>query len=222
MVGRIPTTGVPHHQRKGLLGCSRARPWGSENDPLCSCAEENLLAYPGDPYSAECILIHEFAHNIHLRGLNNLDETFDARLRAAYEDAMRKSYGRGSMPASTIMSILRKEFSRGSTTIARTIMTTTMSTRARNCSPTTRVCPKYAARSLGNTPLRYTKTDHAIERPSSRLRSTKSPDVFVGPTAILGQRSHSPTSQVAIAQSMLICSTDAEAIRAIERYRSRP
>ena len=26
---------------------------GSQEDPLCSCAEENLLAFPGDPYAAK-------------------------------------------------------------------------------------------------------------------------------------------------------------------------
>lgn len=61
---------------------------GSEYDPLCSCAEENLLAYQGDPYSTECILIHELAHNIHLRGLVNVDPTFDDRLKATYDAAM--------------------------------------------------------------------------------------------------------------------------------------
>lgn len=61
---------------------------GSETDPYCSCGEENLLGYAGDPYATECILIHEFAHNIHLRGLVNLDPTFDPRLKAAYEKAM--------------------------------------------------------------------------------------------------------------------------------------
>ena len=30
---------------------------GSATDPVCSCAEENLLAFPGDPYHAENILI---------------------------------------------------------------------------------------------------------------------------------------------------------------------
>ncbi|MDA0812217.1 MAG: hypothetical protein O3C21_07525, partial [Verrucomicrobia bacterium] len=34
---------------------------GSLEDPLCSCAEENLLGYPGDPYSTESIVIHELA-----------------------------------------------------------------------------------------------------------------------------------------------------------------
>jgi dipeptidyl-peptidase-4 len=61
---------------------------GSETDPYCSCGEENLLGYAGDPYSTECILIHEIAHNIHLRGLQNVDPTFDARLRTAYRQAM--------------------------------------------------------------------------------------------------------------------------------------
>jgi hypothetical protein len=68
---------------------------GSETDPYCSCAEENLLGYPGDPYAAECILIHEFAHNIHLRGLVNVDPTFDARLKAAYQAAMQAGLWKG-------------------------------------------------------------------------------------------------------------------------------
>lgn len=68
---------------------------GSETDPYCSCAEENVLGYPGDPYAAECILIHEFAHSIHLRGLNRIDPTFDKRLKAAYDDAMKKGLWKG-------------------------------------------------------------------------------------------------------------------------------
>lgn len=68
---------------------------GSENDPYCSCGEENLLAYEGDPYAAECILIHEFAHAIHLRGMTNVDPSFDGRLRAAYDAAMRDGLWKG-------------------------------------------------------------------------------------------------------------------------------
>lgn len=62
---------------------------GSLTDPYCSCAEENVLGFPGDPYAAECIVIHEFAHNIHLRGLVNVDPSFDPRLKAAYDAAMK-------------------------------------------------------------------------------------------------------------------------------------
>ncbi len=75
---------------------SRARgTGGSETDPFCSCAEENLLGYPGDPYATECILIHEFAHCIHLRGMSNVDPTFDVRLRSAYDSAMKSGLWKG-------------------------------------------------------------------------------------------------------------------------------
>ncbi len=72
---------------------------GSETDPFCSCGEENLLCYPGDPYSTENILIHEFAHNLHLRGMNNVDETFDERLRATYDAAMKAGLWKGKYAA---------------------------------------------------------------------------------------------------------------------------
>jgi dipeptidyl-peptidase-4 len=72
---------------------------GSETDPFCSCGEENLLAYAGDPYSTENILIHEFAHNIHLRGLVNVDPTFDARLKETYRSAMKAGLWKGKYAA---------------------------------------------------------------------------------------------------------------------------
>ena len=68
---------------------------GSKNEPVCSCAEENILAFEGDPYSTENILIHEFAHNIHLRGMINVDKTFDNRLRATYDKAMKAGLWEG-------------------------------------------------------------------------------------------------------------------------------
>ncbi|MBL9152355.1 MAG: hypothetical protein JNK37_07720 [Verrucomicrobiales bacterium] len=90
----------PHPAFPGIDGKdywdARARGLGgSATDPYCSCGEENLLAYPGDPYSTESILIHEFAHNIHLRGLNNVDPTFDDRLKAAYVAAMKRGLWKG-------------------------------------------------------------------------------------------------------------------------------
>lgn len=68
---------------------------GSRRDPICSCAEENLLGFPGDPYAAENILIHEFAHNLHLRGLVVVDPAFDDRLKQTYERAMAKGLWAG-------------------------------------------------------------------------------------------------------------------------------
>jgi hypothetical protein len=68
---------------------------GSMTDPFCSCAEENLLGYRGDPYASENIFIHEFAHNIHLRGMSNVDPGFDARVRKAYDKAMKAGLWKG-------------------------------------------------------------------------------------------------------------------------------
>lgn len=72
---------------------------GSQTDPYCSCGEENLLCYPGDPYSTENILIHEFAHNIHLRGMVNVDQTFDRRLKETYDRAMTAGLWKGKYAA---------------------------------------------------------------------------------------------------------------------------
>ncbi|MFN5707967.1 MAG: hypothetical protein ACK56D_02015 [Planctomycetota bacterium] len=93
----------PQHDGRESRGVSARDYWdarargmgGSETDPLCSCAEENLLGYAGDPYSTECILIHEFAHNIHLRGMMQIDPEFDRRLRAAYDAAMAAGLWKG-------------------------------------------------------------------------------------------------------------------------------
>jgi len=72
---------------------------GSQTDPVCSCAEENMLAFPGDPYASENIFIHEFAHNIHLRGMLKVDPTFDRRLKATYQAAMAKGLWKGKYAA---------------------------------------------------------------------------------------------------------------------------
>ncbi|MHC1764381.1 MAG: beta-L-arabinofuranosidase domain-containing protein [Verrucomicrobiia bacterium] len=97
------TTDVPEHsdltskvfwdRRARGLGATRAR-------PAVSCAEENLLCYPGDPYLTENILIHEFAHTIHQIGLRRLDPTFDARLKAAFEKATEKGLWQGTYAGS--------------------------------------------------------------------------------------------------------------------------
>lgn len=72
---------------------------GSETDPFCSCGEENLLCFPGDPYPTENILIHEFAHNIHLRGMVNVDPTFDQRVKRAYDAAIKAGLWKGKYPS---------------------------------------------------------------------------------------------------------------------------
>tara|TARA_A100001037_G_C14988999_1_gene561665 strand:- start:37 stop:951 length:915 start_codon:yes stop_codon:yes gene_type:complete len=85
------TTDIPeyrHLQPKDYWDARARGLGGSKTEPVCSCAEENVLAFEGDPYATENILIHEFAHNIHLRGMVNVDPTFDQRLEALYDNAM--------------------------------------------------------------------------------------------------------------------------------------
>ena len=60
---------------------------GTVDEPLTSCAEENVLAYQIDKYHAEDILIHEFAHAIHCIGLMIAEPEFDGRLKQLYENA---------------------------------------------------------------------------------------------------------------------------------------
>jgi alpha-glucosidase len=71
----------------------RARGLGGR---LSSCGEENLLNLEGDRYSRENILIHEFNHAIHQRGLRDVDPTFDRRLREAYRAAMDRGLWKGT------------------------------------------------------------------------------------------------------------------------------
>ncbi|MFN0052409.1 MAG: hypothetical protein ACKV0T_09460 [Planctomycetales bacterium] len=93
------TTDTPEHRdlKPKDFWDRRARgTGGSTSDPICSCGEENLLAYPGDPYAAECILIHEFAHTIHLRGMAVVDPTFDGRVQRAYKQALARDLWKGA------------------------------------------------------------------------------------------------------------------------------
>ncbi len=81
------TTDVPEQAGRSpkVYWDRRARGLGGR---ICSCAEENLLCFLGDPYSTENILIHEFGHAIAGVGMRALDPTFNARLREAYRKAL--------------------------------------------------------------------------------------------------------------------------------------
>lgn len=62
---------------------------GTIEEPLTSCAEENVLAYQIDKYHAEDILIHEFAHAIHCIGIIQADTTFNSYLENIYQQAKK-------------------------------------------------------------------------------------------------------------------------------------
>lgn len=87
------TTDIPEHR---FLANDTSINWdvrarglgGSVEDPLTTCAEENLLCYQIDKYHAEDILIHEFAHTIHLAGIIQVDTTINTRLQSALDHAL--------------------------------------------------------------------------------------------------------------------------------------
>lgn len=92
------TTDLPEHHYlvndTALNWDLRARGLGGTiEEPLTSCAEENVLAYQIDKYHAEDILIHEFTHAIHCIGIIQVDTTFNRRLQSLYEAAK----GRGDL-----------------------------------------------------------------------------------------------------------------------------
>lgn len=97
------TTDIPEHASltPKVYWDRRARGLGAtRRAPAVSCAEENLLAYPGDPYPTENIGIHEFAHAIHEMGMSSIDPTFDGRLRAAYQSATNRGLWHGTYAGS--------------------------------------------------------------------------------------------------------------------------
>jgi peptidyl-prolyl cis-trans isomerase A (cyclophilin A) len=75
----------------------RARGLGGR---VCSCAEENLLGYPNDPYSTENILVHEFAHAIAGVGMRAIDPTFNERLQVAFRKARDAGLWKGTYAGS--------------------------------------------------------------------------------------------------------------------------
>jgi cyclophilin family peptidyl-prolyl cis-trans isomerase len=93
------TTDIPEHHdlTPAVYWDRRARGLGATSArPAVSCAEENLLCHPGDPYATENICIHEFAHAIHGMGLKSVDPTFESRLREAYAAAKTKGLWKGT------------------------------------------------------------------------------------------------------------------------------
>lgn len=76
----------------------RARGMGGN---ITSCAEENLLGYPGTRYYGEHILVHEFSHNI-MSALRTADPELFKELQAAYEEAKSKGMYKGQYAINTL------------------------------------------------------------------------------------------------------------------------
>jgi hypothetical protein len=87
------TTDIPEH---AFLANDPNTDWdtrarglgGTPARPITTVGEENLLCLTGDVYAGESILVHEFAHTIHLVGIALLDAGFPRELQAIFDDAM--------------------------------------------------------------------------------------------------------------------------------------
>ncbi|WP_319501759.1 hypothetical protein [uncultured Draconibacterium sp.] len=101
------TTDIPEHAHLAsdttLNWDVRARGLGGTmEDPLTTCAEENLLCYQIDKYHAEDILIHEFAHTIHGVGILPLDDKFNDLLQEKLDAAMAAGKYKNTYAATNI------------------------------------------------------------------------------------------------------------------------
>ncbi|WDF55846.1 glycoside hydrolase [Mucilaginibacter sp. KACC 22063] len=66
-----------------------------------SCAEENLLGYPGTRYFGENIMVHEFSHNI-MAVLETIDADVIKQINASYERAKKKGLYKGQYAINTV------------------------------------------------------------------------------------------------------------------------
>lgn len=101
------TTDIPEHKHlesdTSINWDVRARGLGGDLElPLTTCAEENILCYQIDKYHAEDILIHEFAHTIHLVGIIQVDTTFNKRLQQTLDKAILAGKWKNTYAATNI------------------------------------------------------------------------------------------------------------------------
>jgi hypothetical protein len=87
------TTDIPEHahlandpntdwnQRARGLG-------GTPGNPITTAGEENLLCLAGDRYDGESILVHEFAHAVHLIGIDAVEPTVHETLQQMLDAAL--------------------------------------------------------------------------------------------------------------------------------------
>ncbi|HKK45042.1 MAG TPA: hypothetical protein VJ964_05940 [Balneolaceae bacterium] len=76
----------------------RARGMGGR---YTTCAEENILGYPGTKYFGENILVHEFSHGIH-RAIRSVDKPLAKAIEKAYRQAMKRGLWKNSYAANTV------------------------------------------------------------------------------------------------------------------------
>ena len=89
----------------GIAGMSDREYWNRRargmGGTVTSCAEENLLGYPGTRYYGENILVHEFSHNIH-GALRTADPALHSEIEKAYEAAKGRGQYKGQYAINTV------------------------------------------------------------------------------------------------------------------------
>lgn len=81
------TNGIPEHSYLPSWWNTRARGLGAtEHYPISTNSEENIMChgYPKDKWHTADILVHEFAHGIHLLGAKYAIKDFESRLQQIY------------------------------------------------------------------------------------------------------------------------------------------
>ena len=70
----------------------RGRGFGGEPDGenTTSCAEENLLGYPGTRYFGQSLLVHEFSHGIMRGAIYTVDQEYRKAVEDAYAAAKKR------------------------------------------------------------------------------------------------------------------------------------
>lgn len=94
-----------YDQPGGIAGMSDREYWNNRargmGGTVTSCAEENLLGYPGTRYYGENILVHEFSHNI-MGAMRQADTALYSEIGQAYEAAKAKGLYKGQYAINTV------------------------------------------------------------------------------------------------------------------------
>ncbi|KAK7090816.1 uncharacterized protein [Littorina saxatilis] len=86
------TTDIPEHSWLGDSWNQRARGLGAtDGAPVSTCGEENILCFRSDRWHDEDIMIHEFAHGVHLLGAKYAIGNWQSRLQSLYRSAKYSS-----------------------------------------------------------------------------------------------------------------------------------
>jgi hypothetical protein len=77
------------------IGATRIR-------PVASCAEENLLCLPGDPFASASVLVQMLGHGLRDLGIKAIDSEFGSQVQSAYASALAQGLWAGTAAAANV------------------------------------------------------------------------------------------------------------------------